>query len=371
MGLCVGQPEFDSRRLHSGAGLVFSACRVSGFDSRQVHFMSDDLESLLLRSVENPTARTPLFEAMKKAPTSVLATMTAPVQPERQAWLDERRKGIGGSEIAALLGLDPFRGALDVYLSKAEGWDAPETEDMIRGQVLEAGVLEWYGRRTQTVVAPNSSTIQHPTRPLIRCTHDAMAQVSPLLWQIVSVKCPRRGSEAWGDFDGSTRFPSHHALQLQWEHAVLTAANFHVAPMMHLAALVDGDLRIYHCEADTELQAVLLEQAEQWWGRHVIARVPPELDGSDGARAWIRRRFPGDSNPVRPATLEEEVLLEQMSEAAQAVSAADATFAVARQRVEESIGAASGITGTRVSVTWRKTAKGTRMFKPKYDWKTK
>ncbi len=332
--------------------------------------MSDDLESLLLRSVENPTARTPLPQTADR-----LAQTADPVipslSPERIVWLDERRKGIGGSEIAALLGLDPFRGALDVWLSKVEGYDSPETEDMLRGQMLEGGVLDWYARRVSgCAVMRNSTSFSHPQHPLCRCTPDATTTIkdSPNL-RLVSVKCPRRAGENWGDYDGSTRIPEYACLQLQYEWAVLTAYGLRLDPLMHLAALVDGDLRIYHCEADTELQAVLLEQAEQWWARHVVAKVPPELDGSDGARAWIRRRFPGDSKPVRPASLDEEVLLEQMSEAAQLVATAEAQFATARQKVEETIGEASGITGARVSVTWRKTKSGSRQFKPRYPWR--
>lgn len=292
---------------------------------------------------------------------------------ERQTWLGIRREGVGASEIAAILGMDPFRGALDVYLSKVEKYDAPETEDQIRGQVLEPGVLDWYQRRTGCATSRNTVNYAHPdARWHARCTPDAIATItdSPSS-RLVSVKCPRRGSDQWGDYDGSTRIPPNYAMQLQFEWAVLTAYGFRLDPLMHLAALIDGDLRIFHVESDVELQAMLLEQAEEWWRRHVVAKVPPDLDGSEGARAWLRRRFPGDTNPVRPATLDEEVLLEQMSEAAQVLDSAEKTFAVARQRVEESIAAASGIKGSRVSVTWRKTKSRSRQFKPKYNWRTK
>ncbi len=337
--------------------------------------MSDDLLSLLSRSVENPTARTPLGPEEQWSPAEYdeAKKRGAPpiVPPERQAWLDERRKGVGGSDIPKILGLDPHGGPLEVFLSKVENFDSPESEDSIRGQVLEPGVLDWYARRLGVGVQRNTHSFKHPNdRWMARCTHDALATIiNGDSSRLVSVKCPRRGGDQWGDFDGSTRFPPNYALQLQYEWAVLTAYGFRLDPLMHLAALVDGDLRIYHCEADTELQGVLLEQAGQWWEKHVVAKVPPELDGSDGARAWIRRRFPGDSKPVRPASLDEEVLLEQMSEAAQLVATAEAQFATARQKVEETIGEASGITGARVSVTWRASKKtGRRTFRVSYPW---
>ena len=37
---------------------------------------------------------------------------------DRESWLRERRRGIGGSDIGAILGLNKYRSPLDVYLDK-------------------------------------------------------------------------------------------------------------------------------------------------------------------------------------------------------------------------------------------------------------
>ncbi len=67
----------------------------------------------------------------------------------------------------------------------------------------------------------------------------------------------------------------------------------------------------------------------------------------------------------------EDVLLERLSEAAQAFEAAELRRDTARQCVEEAIGTAGGLEGATTRVTWRATAKGTRMFKPVYAWRVK
>lgn len=41
------------------------------------------------------------------------------VEPDTDAWLEERRKSIGASEVAAVMGLSPFNTALDIYKSKS------------------------------------------------------------------------------------------------------------------------------------------------------------------------------------------------------------------------------------------------------------
>ena len=43
---------------------------------------------------------------------------TVTVQEQRESWLKERRSGIGGSDAAAILGVSPWRTALDVYSDK-------------------------------------------------------------------------------------------------------------------------------------------------------------------------------------------------------------------------------------------------------------
>ena len=37
---------------------------------------------------------------------------------DEQTWLDYRRKGIGGSDAAAVIGISPYKTARDVYFEK-------------------------------------------------------------------------------------------------------------------------------------------------------------------------------------------------------------------------------------------------------------
>ncbi len=56
-------------------------------------------------------------------------------------WREQRRSGIGGSDIAALMGVNPFANADDVYRSKVEGYDIPETEQMRIGKRIEPFIV--------------------------------------------------------------------------------------------------------------------------------------------------------------------------------------------------------------------------------------
>lgn len=279
------------------------------------------------------------------------------------AQLELRRTGWGGSEIGALLGVDPFSGPLDVYLKKTEpDWVAPENEDMLRGSFLEDGVAQWYAHRHPgEALTRFESTLRHATRPLALATPDRVTDGG----RLISIKCPRRAGDAWGDH-GSQVCPERAVLQLQQEDAILCSLGHPILPVFHLAALVDGDLRVYEVERDLELQAMILDHGERWWAKHVVPRVPPPLDGSDAGHEWLKRRFPRNVQPLRPAGIDGEILLLNLRDAKAAEKKAAQSVAKARQLVEEAIGDAEGIEGAAGKVTWRARKDGVRVFKPQF-----
>ena len=63
-----------------------------------------------------------------------------------KSWRTMRRSGIGGSDIAALMGVNPFANAEDVYRSKVEGYETPETEQMRIGKRIEAFTVREFKR---------------------------------------------------------------------------------------------------------------------------------------------------------------------------------------------------------------------------------
>lgn len=282
--------------------------------------------------------------------------------------LELRRLGIGGSEISAILPdpdtgrpMHPFTGPLDVYLSKVEGWDAAVNEDMERGAFLEAGIAEWYAKRHETN-GGEVGTVVHPTRPVCRATPDRVVNHADGE-RLVSIKCPRRAGDRWGETGGSI-FPDYCELQLQWEDAAMTAYGFKLLPVFHLVALVDGELRVYPVQRDVELQEKLITHAEAWWAKHVVAKVPPPLDGSETGTAWLRQRFPTHRSNIRQADITESLAAMALREGEAALDNADRRYEQLRQVVEQHIGDAEGLEGSFGRITFRANKNGVRSFKP-------
>lgn len=280
--------------------------------------------------------------------------------------IEARRLGVGGSEIAALFGLHPYIGELDVYLSKTDDYRSEPNEDMKRGSFLEDGIAQWYGDR-ENVPVWGPSPWEHPTEPVARCTPDRLvgAKEPGCPARLLSIKSPRRAGDEWGETGGHV-VPTYAVLQVQWEMMIGKASGVPLDPVAHIAALIDGDLRIYPVESDAQLQGWLLERAKAWWAEHVVPRVPPALDGSETAAAWLKRRFPSNTRPLRQATLDEDVKLLELRQVEAEWERVDARYETSKQQVQELIGLADGLKGSVGQVSWRANKNGVRSFKTKW-----
>lgn len=194
---------------------------------------------------------------------------------QRQAWLEERRTGIGGSDAAAAVGLSKWKTPLELYLDKRGELTTTENEPMHWGHLLEPVIRQEYSNRTcRTVVVP-SGIIRHPSVEFALMTPDGIADES----RVLQVKTART-AEGWGE-PGSAEIPQEYLIQVNHEMFVTGL------PVADVAVLVGGsDFRIYEVPADAELQTMLIEQERQFWNR-VVACLPPEpINRDDVKRRW-------------------------------------------------------------------------------------
>lgn len=266
--------------------------------------------------------------------------------------LELRRGHIGGSEIAAILGFSPFQTPLDVYISKVDGYRQPSSVDMERGEYLEDGLLRWYAKRKEVELERPGTLVAG----LACATPDALALTSTAR-RVVEAKCPRR---AFGWEDGP---PEGYQIQAQWTHRVVAATWPVVDPTIHVVALLDGELRVFPLEADAAFQADLISFAESWWERHVVAKNPPPIGGDESARAWLLRRFPRNTNPVRQATPWEDVRMLELKHAEEQETRAIDEAETIRNELRQAIGEASGIESPAGRITWKADRNGKRSFR--------
>jgi predicted phage-related endonuclease len=273
-----------------------------------------------------------------------------------------RMTGIGGSEIAAVLGESKFATPFDIYLRKKFGHQSAQTEDMARGNFLEAGIAQWYAHRTGREIT-QASTVRHATVEMALCTPDFYVSIDGAPDRLLSIKSPRR-SYAWGP-DGGEQVPQEYILQLQWEHLIVSS-HHPVDQEMHLAALVDGELRVYSFAADIELQKWMLDYASAWWAKHIVANVEPNLEVSAGATKYLRAKFAVESEPMRPATVLEDLAMLELCAAERETEKWQGEVDLIRLGLLRSIGPATGIESPAGKVTCKADKNGKRSLRTRW-----
>lgn len=187
------------------------------------------------------------------------------MQADRAAWLNERRKGIGGSDVAAVLGLSPWKTPLQVYLDKrGEAEETPDNEAMLWGRVLEPVIRQQYAERTGRTVLVPETILSHPQHGFMLANLDGITDDR----RVVEIKTSSVG-KGWGE-PGSDEIPEQYLLQVQHYMAVTGC------DVADVAVLIGGsDFRLYEVPADRELHEMLVDAEADFWQR-VIEGIPPE-----------------------------------------------------------------------------------------------
>lgn len=245
--------------------------------------------------------------------------LAEPLTPE---WFAQRRKGIGASEIAAVMGISPWESPFSLYWRKVNGWEQDPSPEMSAGQRLEPVIAEWWADECdplENLAVADSPLLAHPDRPwqlaspdrLIGfrrtcgpcdagiptiCVCDQMDPNSPPL-AVLECKYIAVSWDGWGDPD-SDDIPVHYRAQVQWQCDVLGVDTW------YLAALGPGGFRQYHGRRDEKDLKVMVE-----YGRRFMARLdagdPPPLDDHTATLATVKRLHPDlDDEPVEvPASI--------------------------------------------------------------------
>lgn len=220
-------------------------------------------------------------------------------QRDRAAWLEDRRSRVGASEVAAVLGLDPHRSAIDVYAEKilgptdasmpeevdATGAEYYSSEDRSEwGHIVEPVALARYGAKRGVAVEHFDRSLVSTRYPWLGCTPDGWQQrgASRAPVQVKTTGKPDLFDEG---------IPLRVQVQLQAE-LLVTAAEMNT---LVYVVLNEWDLGLGWIDVSrhAEFQALVLEETEAFM-RRVQRREPPDPDGSRSAADALARLYSAD-----------------------------------------------------------------------------
>ena len=198
--------------------------------------------------------------------------MTAAMKPlSRSKWLKERAHRLGGTDVAAIAGFNPYKSALDVFNEKL-GLVPPveETPIMEAGRLLEPILFRMYAARTGRKVR-RTPVLYDPEYPFLigtpdRAFDDPKSGISGL------VEGKTHGARTFATVQNEGVFPGH-IVQVQWYLGLARKEWGSFAVLCRET----WELIVFNFPFDPVLFASLRDLAVRFQREHIGPRIPPPL----------------------------------------------------------------------------------------------
>lgn len=260
--------------------------------------------------------------------------------------LEERKKGIGASEAAAVLGLNPFMSPLDVWSVKKGLKVIEETPAMRLGTRLEPVIAEMYQERTGLKLC-TMPTLAHPGNNILFATPDRLVVGIKKGLEIKTANA--RMADQWGE-EGTDQIPQHYLIQCVLCMSVTDM------PAWDVAALVGGqDFRIYTIQRDIELETTIIEKLLDWWETYMVQNKEPEIDSSRSCADYLAAKYPRNFQPIKQADEGTERLLSSLAEIKYHLESYEEQEEAVKNLLKNYIGEADGVQGQAWKCTWKVT----------------
>lgn len=261
----------------------------------------------------------------------------------REEWLEWRRTGIGGSDAAAVIGLNPFRSRIEVYADKMGMMPEKEdTESMRLGRDLEDYVAQRFCEATGKKVRRNNFMWCHDEH---RCM---IADVDrEIIGENAGLEC--KTTQAWGGkVIMKGEIPLTYYVQCMHYMAVMGYDR------VYLAVLIFGK-GFFHftIERDEDEIAALVAAETAFWRDHVEAGISPDPDGSQSAEQAVDAIWGNRAQEDELLMFDFSDDMRELCELAAAEKEIKRQKDAVKQRLQAALGEHMVGSSDRYVITWR------------------
>lgn len=273
----------------------------------------------------------------------------------RDEWLRVRKQGIGSSDAAAAVGMNPYQSQLELWMVKTgrdAGLPKPDSDDprspVYWGHILEPIVADQYSQQTGRKVRRVNAVLQHPDPGkhwmLANLDYSVVADEEV---QILECKTAGEfGSRLWKE-----GVPDYIQCQVQHQLAVTGKQAADVCVL-----LCGQELKIYRVERNEELIEALYVLEQQFWD-FVETDTPPPADGTDSAERALRSLYPRDTGQTIDLTPSKDLsdAFDELLAVRAQMETLGATESHLKQRLQAQMGEASRAIFPSGCVTWKRS----------------
>lgn len=221
----------------------------------------------------------------------------------KEEWLKWRRKGIGGSDVAAAMGISRWKTTYELYQEKCGISPVIDEENNEAakeiGTALEDTVRLLFERKTGLKTKKVKVMYRHPLYPWMQADLDAVVELEDGRRGILEIKTSHPGKKGEWSNDG---VPYEYELQVRHYLAVLDM------DFCFIACLFLGEYEpiIRFISRDLDAEAEIIRAERHFWCDFVLARIEPpfaETERGDLALDAVRRYYGNADLKEPPVTL--------------------------------------------------------------------
>jgi len=196
-----------------------------------------------------------------------------------QDWLKARRKGIGSSDVAAILGINPYKSSYQVWKEKVSDDEPEEVDNKFThwGKLLEDPTAQTYEKRTGKKVFRDNQIRVHPEYDFLIANLDRIIEDQGDGRGVGILECKSTVGyvfKSWMSDNESTQFlPLEYYCQVQHQLAVTGWQWAEVAVLV----LDEREVNVIPIVRDDEFINKMVEALVKWWNAYVIPNVPPPM----------------------------------------------------------------------------------------------
>lgn len=212
----------------------------------------------------------------------------------REEWLEERRKGLGGSDASVVVGLNPYNSLYSLWAEKTGRLPPQEDNEAMRlGRDLEQYVAQRWEEKSGKKVRRLNAILKNERYPFAHANIDR-----EVIGENAGLECKTTSVMNLKKFKNG-EYPDTYYCQCMHYMAVTGAARW------YLAVLVLGSgLHTYTIQRDeTEIQA-LMEAEEAFW-KLVSTDTPPIPDGSEATSHALGQAYSQPMDGMIPLDVRE------------------------------------------------------------------
>ena len=190
-------------------------------------------------------------------------------------WLKLRKCGIGGSDAAAVCGMNRWRGPLDVYLDKTTDSAATEdNESMYWGRVMEPVLRAEFSKRSglQTDIVPYMFSCRE--YPFMIANIDGIVREQDGSTSLLEIKT----ANGFAASDWDNGLPPEYYIQVQHYLAVVDLKKAYVAVL-----IVGNRFKCFPIDRDEETIRTIIAMESTFWQEHILSKTPPKVDATSSA----------------------------------------------------------------------------------------